>query len=435
MAQGRIAPQNAEERIVFFALAGSWVWYLFGAIYIAGPAVAGCLTLLYAWRAFSAPWQPPERRPGPIPPGVWVWILGMAGMLLALWLAHAIEQLGTGQTIKSTIGWMKGWALLALFPLAGACLAIRPAILLRAMGWLAAQTLALIPLLILAALVHLPNKLYVSPLQAVGGPGPEFFAVYLYTIDPSNGAVRWQFFAPWAPAAGMVGCLMFALAWFEEDRRFRWIGLICAVLICLMTRSRMALLFVLLFPPALWVLSRLARGWMMLGFALASMAFGLLADTMIALVQDSVAAFKGARADSTRVREALGRIAVNRWWEEAPVFGHGIVERGPHYVEFMPIGSHHTWFGLLFVKGLVGLVCLAVPLLWTFIEMVLLAQISALGRMGLAVFVILFFFSFGENLEILAYLFWPGLVLLGAAFAEAQRLATPAMAAPLRDAA
>lgn len=358
----------------------------------------------------------------------------MAGMLLALWVAHATEQLGTGQTVKSSIGWVKGWALLAIFPLVGACLAIRPALVIRAMSWLAVQTLVLIPVFVAAALLHLPNKLFVSPLQAVGGPGPEFFTLYLYTVDPSNGAVRWQFFAPWAPAAGMIGCLMFALCWFEEDRRFRWAGLVCAVLICLMTRSRMALLFVLIFPPALWVLSRLTRGWMLLGFALACMAFGLLADTVVAFVQDSIAAFKGARADSTRVREALGRIAVQLWWEEAPVFGHGIVVRGPHHVEFMPIGSHHTWFGLLYVKGLVGLVSLAVPLLWTFLETVLLAQVSALGRIGLSVFVILFFFSFGENLEILAYLFWPGMVLLGAAFAEAQRLGAPAVEAALAEA-
>ena len=56
------------------------------------------------------------------------------------------------------------------------------------------------------------------------------------------------------------------------------------------------------------------------------------------------------------------------------VFGHGIVERGSHLVEFMPIGSHHTWNGLLFIKGGVGMLALAVPLAWTFLEMLLKAQ-------------------------------------------------------------
>ncbi len=360
--------------------------------------------------------------------------MGMFGMLLALWMGHALERLGTAQTIKSTIGWVKGWALLAVFPLVGACLAIRPALVLRAMSWFAVHTLVLIPFLILAGLVHLPSRLFVSPLQAVGGPGPEFFSVYLYTVDPSNGALRWQFIAPWAPAAGMIGCLMFVMAFFEQGGRFRWIGLVTAVLICVMTKSRMALLFVVLFPPALWILSRLSRSWTMFAFSAASAAFGLLANTVITFIQDSVAAFRGARADSTRVREALGRIATTRWREEAPIWGHGIVERGPHHVEFMPIGSHHTWFGLLYVKGIVGFASLAIPLLWTFVEMVLLAQISSLGRMALGVTFILFFFSFGENLEILSYLFWPGLLVLGAAFAEAERLARPMVEAELRSA-
>ncbi|MEI7711542.1 MAG: hypothetical protein WCI94_08920 [Rhodospirillales bacterium] len=116
---------------------------------------------------------------------------------------------------------------------------------------------------------------------------------------------------------------------------------------------------------------------------------------------------------------ALGRIAVDRWWDEAPVWGHGVVVRGSHHVEFMPIGSHHTWYGLLYVKGAVGAFALALPIVWTIVEMLLLAQVSALGRIGLSVCLMLIFYSFGENLEILAYLAWPALLLLGCAFADA----------------
>ena len=44
---------------------------------------------------------------------------------------------------------------------------------------------------------------------------------------------------------------------------------------------------------------------------------------------------------------------------------------------------------------------------------------SALGRIALiSIILILFLYAFGENLEILAYLFWPALVVLGAAFKE-----------------
>ena len=223
--------------------------------------------------------------------------------------------------------------------------------------------------------------------------------------------------------------MLFVMALFERDRRFKIIGLVAAVAICLMTRSRMAQLFLVVYPPLVWSLSRLSRPWLLAMGAAVSAAGGLIADRLLAAVQDAVQAFRAARADSTRVREALGRIAIERWWEDAPVWGHGVVARGRHYVEFMPIGSHHTWYGLLYVKGAVGLVALLVPLVWTFIEMLLLAQVARLGRMGLALTLLLAFYSFGENLEILAYLIWPGLLLIGIALGRSVSRA-PA-AAPL----
>ena len=126
-------------------------------------------------------------------------------------------------------------------------------------------------------------------------------------------------------------------------------------------------------------------------------------------------AFRAARADSTRVREALARIAVDRWSTDAPVWGHGIVERGPHLVEFMPIGSHHSWYGLLFVKGIVGALALAIPLIYSLVELVWWSGRLVAARTGLAMVLLLLLYTFGENLEILAYLIWPALIVIGIA--------------------
>jgi ABC-type multidrug transport system fused ATPase/permease subunit len=419
MDPNRIAPENSEERLIFGAIAGAWGFYVIGSLYVVGPVLAMLLVGKIVWRHYIAPARP-ATVPKPVPAGVWVWIGGMTAMLIALLIAHAVNDLGAGQTLKSSIGWLKGWGLLALFPLAGATLRIRPALVVRAMYWFALQTLLITPVLVAAALVHLPQKLFVSPLQVIGGPGPEFFSIYLYLIDPSNGSLRWEFIAPWAPAAGMLGDMIFMFAWFEPVRRYRYLGLFVGVMMAFMTKSRMAMLFLVLFPPVLWTASRLTRPALLFVGAGVCTLVGIVANAVIAAVQDAIAAFKGARADSTRVREALGRIAVERWWNEAPVWGHGVVVRGSHHVEFMPIGSHHTWFGLLYVKGAVGALALAVPIVWTMIEMLLLAQVSAIGQLGLSVCLMLIFYSFGENLEILAYLAWPALVLLGCAFAEAR---------------
>jgi hypothetical protein len=217
----------------------------------------------------------------------------------------------------------------------------------------------------------------------------------------------------------MIGDMIFLLASFERNRRLRAAATIAAVLICLMTKSRMAILFLVVYPPLIWALSRVSRPALQAGAAVVSLVIGIVADQVMQLVENSISAFKGARASSSRVRGALGRLAMNRWREEAPYFGHGVVQRGTHYVEFMPIGSHHTWYGLLYVKGLVGVAALALPLMWTFFEMLLLSQSSLLGRVALSVVFMLVFYSAGENLEILAYLFWPALLVLGAAHREA----------------
>jgi hypothetical protein len=213
MVADRIAPANPEERLIFAALVGSWVFYLAGALYVVGPALAMLLVGKILWRHAIAPVRP-ALKPASVPAGVWVWTGGMAAMLLALLVAHVEYDLGAGQTLKSAIGWLKGWGLLALFPLAGACLRIRPQVIIRASSWFALQTLLVIPVLVAAAMVHLPQRLFVSPLQVVGGPGPEFFAVQLYLIDPADGSLRWEFIAPWAPAAGMVGNMIFVFACF-----------------------------------------------------------------------------------------------------------------------------------------------------------------------------------------------------------------------------
>jgi hypothetical protein len=323
MASHRIAPENPEEKLVFWALTGTWGFYVIGAVYVVGPVLAILLLCIWGWRSYTGDWATDMARKPVIPAGVVVWALGMLMMLSALIVAHIGYELGFGQTLKSAIGWLKGWAMFAIFPFAGACLRIRPQLIVRAGGWFCLQTLCLLPFLIFAGIAHLPSKLYISPLQIIGGPGPEFFAVYLYIVDPSDHSLRWQFIAPWAPAAGMIGNMLFVMAMHERIRFFKIIGLIAAVMMCVMTRSRMAQLFLVIYPPLVWSLSRLSKPWLIAVAAMLSAVGGILAGAILELVGNAVQAFRSARMDSTRVREALGRIAVERWRVDAPIWGRG----------------------------------------------------------------------------------------------------------------
>ena len=93
----------------------------------------------------------------------------------------------------------------------------------------------------------------------------------------------------------------------------------------LASKSRMGLvgLVACTFGPRMMPL--ILRGWAWHVTATLAASMAVLGTTLMALAQDAVAAFKGARADSTRVRETLQRIAKERWQNDAMWFGHGTV--------------------------------------------------------------------------------------------------------------
>ena len=179
------------EKIISWSIRLTWVFYLFGALYVVGPVLGWILGGLAALSLYLGPAIRPDlRATGPIPPVIWAWIIGMFAMLVVLWIGHLDWQLGLKQTIKSSIGWAKGWALMFLFPLAGAVLPVRREPIVRAYCVVAAMTLIALPIFLVAPYIGLPSTIFTSPLKVIGGPGPEYFTVYLYTLDPGTWAPR-----------------------------------------------------------------------------------------------------------------------------------------------------------------------------------------------------------------------------------------------------
>jgi hypothetical protein len=413
MAASAHHPQTPAERLIATSIVATWLLWLVGGLYIAGPVLGWTLAAMAFFQIYVG-----RKSASVITPVVWLWLGAMLAMLVILWVGHSTFALGTGQTVKSSIGWAKGWAMLGLFTLAGAVLDVRLEVVSRAACRMGLWTLALLPVFFAAPYLGLPEVLWVSPLQIVGGPGPEYFATTIYTLEPGVGTPRWQFFAPWSPAAGMVAVVYVFIAAQERSLAWRVIGIAAFLMMALMSQSRLALVALFAITPIVWMAARIYRGWILLPMALLILVAGLFGTELAAFADGLVNDFSAARADSSRVRAALGRIAVERWQNEAFWFGHGIVERGPHMVEYMPIGSHHSWYGLLFVKGLMGAVALAVPMAATLAVLAWRSRHGAIERLGFAMILVFAFYSFGENLEILAYLVWPALLLIGKALAN-----------------
>ncbi|MBY6116337.1 O-antigen ligase domain-containing protein [Mameliella alba] len=414
MTPDPVLPRNPAEGAIYKIIVLTWVFYLFGALYVVGPVLAWTMGGLAALSLYLGPAVREDlRATGGIPPIIWGWIIGMIVMLVALWAGHMDWALGTKKTIKSSIGWAKGWALLALFPLIGAVLPIRREVLVRAQCRLGMWTLILAPVLIAAPYIGMPEKIFTSPLKAIGGPGPEYFSVYFFTYDPASWTPRWQFYAPWSPFAALLGVVQVLFALEEKNRKWMMMGVAAGVLMVLASKSRMGLvgLVACTIGPRMMPLVFKVWAWMALSAMTATLS--VIGGWLGEKIEAFVAAFKGARADSTRVRETLQRIAHERWENEAVWFGHGTVHPGPHLVEYMPIGSHHTWYGLLFVKGLTGFFALLVPLVWQTLLALWDSARGPRGRLPLGIMMVIVLLSMGENLEIEVYLLWPALVVLG----------------------
>ena len=406
---------NSDEVIIARSISLTFVFYLIGALYLVAPIVGwGLAGVVIARWSLGEKLSHKNTR--------WLiilWCVSACLLEFSLVIGHIDFNLGFAKLIKSSIGWAKGWALLSIFVVLGYTLKLRYQVVCRAACIIGLLAILISPVLIAAYVLNLPDTLYVSPLQIFGGAGPEFFTVRLYEIDPFNGMPRWRFFAPWAPAVGFVANIYFMCAWFEKDLKWRVIGLMGNALMVILASSRMGLIVLIFAPIAVWGLSRLTRSWVIVATAVGLIIVALFFDPIYEFVSTSINDIKGARADSTRVRASLGNIALYRWESEAFWFGHGVVETGTHLVEFMPIGSHHNWYGLLFVKGFLGFISFLVPFVLTTIILFIKAQYQVSSRLALGMCLILGFFSLSENIEALAYMTWPAWLLIGLGIRDA----------------
>jgi hypothetical protein len=404
-------PKSTEEKLIWFGLILTYPFFAFGGLYVSGCVVGWLIFAVVLLRCYVDK----SVKSSIIPIIVWIWLVGSLFMLLALLIAHSNWDLGVAKTVKSSIGWAKGWALLPLFLFIGAFVDIKPTLLIRAVCIVSFHSLLFALLSIGVYFTGFQGDIFISPLKAIGGPGESFFTVSLFGLNPETGFGRWRFFAPWAPAAGFMACIFLIFCSQEKNNFWRYSGLLGSFIMCLLSQSRVGWAIYVALAPLCFLYRYFKNPLLLIILGLILPTFILLSEPLINWLSSGYADIKASRPDSTRVRQTLERLALQRWESEAPIWGHGIVEKGPKIVEGMPIGTHHSWYGLLFVKGIVGLLALAIPLIFTSIYLFwhsLKSQICYTAALMLVVFIC---YSFFENLEILSFIYWPALLWIGIA--------------------
>ena len=409
MTINNVNPTSTEEKLVWYGLTLTYPFFAIGGLYIMGSLIGWMIFAIVILRWFVNG----KDELAIIPSIVWLWIVGGLFMLLALLVAHSNWDLGLAKTIKSSIGWAKGWALLPLFFFLGAFVDIKPKLIIRAVCILSFHTLifAVISFILYKAGVN--GDLFVSPLQVIGGPGESFFKVSFFGFNPETGIGRWRFFTPWAPAAGFMACLFLIFSCQEKDTFWKITAILGSFLMCLLSQSRAGWsIYIALLPVCLFSNHFRNPVWLVI-FGIAIPVILLYGEPVYNWLNTTYLDLKASRPNSTRVRKTLEAIAWQRWESEAPIWGHGIVEKGPKIVEAMPIGSHHSWFGLLFVKGVVGFFALAIPLVYTSIYLLWHSLKSKICYHAALMLAVIICYSFFENLEILSFILWPALLWIG----------------------
>lgn len=411
MTTQSITPSSTEEKLVWLGLTLTYPLFAVGGLYVMGSVIGWMVFLVVLLRWYFEG----REKTSAIPLIVWVWVIGSLLMLVALIIGHANWDLGLGKTIKSSIGWAKGWALMPLFLFLGSFVDIKPKLVIRAVCKVSLHSLIFAAISLVLYFAGMHGDLFISPLKVIGGPGETFFTVSFFGINPETGAGRWRFFTPWAPAAGFMACLFLIFCSQETDKYWRNVGLLGSLVMCLLCQSRAGWVIYFALIPLCFIYQPIKNPRWLIVLGVGIPFIFLVGEPVFNLLMNSYEDIKAARPGSTRVRNTLEVIALQRWESEAPIWGHGIVENGPKIVERMPIGSHHTWFGLLFVKGIVGLLALAIPLFFTALYLIINSLNSRINYTATLMVIVFICYSFFENLEILSFLYWPALLWIGIA--------------------
>lgn len=219
---------------------------------------------------------------------------------------------------------------------------------------------------------------------------------FFLSDDDGFGVRRLILFFPWSTGLSMAGMTVMVVAWSERAFFWRWAGFLGGSTALVGSMSRAAVLAMAAsMAIVFWVrLSRVTQMVIILITLLAGITAIFSGFEPMETTSRMLAEVNGIREGSTDARNMI----YDKSWEgfqSSPIFGTGWL--GEDYSEYIPvpIGSHSSFYGLLYTGGVVGFGMFALAFLVTLI--VLISRLPATsGATGL--WVGLGMISYGESL-------------------------------------
>jgi hypothetical protein len=411
-------PENLPEKLVWYYIVGNYLIYFLGAQFILAPLMAWFLLGYLALSWWNQNEDTPESQQIHISLTSWVWI----GATILLAITHFVGSLEFGIETYVMLrdffnGWIRMWGLFAIFPLIG-YLDIRPQLIVRAVCIFCAQSLILVILFwIISFLNNGQGFTYISPLYKFGGQLNYYTIVIGNVIDITE--KRLYMIAPWAPALGLLASIYFFLATQEADKKWRYLGMIGSSALILSTFSRTAIVGVPIVYVFVQTISQIFQPWTQVIWGITSFMTSIFIDQINNFFQEFISGVKQYRSGSTRGRAELNQLAFNAWKDESPIWGHGsYFEHSSVLSGSRSFASDSTLYGILYNNGLMGALALVAIFVLAFFDLLSKTHKHPYAKASLAILSILLLFLNTENIQATAYLYWPGLVILGSVFKE-----------------
>jgi hypothetical protein len=411
-----------------FGLAGPQPARIVALYIVATPLLwaAGLLVpvggLLVIWLALRA---------GPrmlIAPLTVAWLLVGTAQAVSVVVNGVADERSTGFVVYRLFSsGVTGWVLLGLALTAGMQFRMASPVLVRAITVLGGYFLffGLIAFLLhsFTGLTELELPTPPALLLPAAVPAREFsFTMRVFSTEDMLGRdlPRLVLFYPWAVVLGFAGIAVFFISLLEPRLELRLLGAAGGLLAVVGSQGRAPILglFLLLLVNA--VLTRFDRRSLPLLGAAAMFTLALLVPfritpaEMVAWLYDWIAQL---RPGSSMARE-LGYALSIAGFLESPVLGKGWV--GPFVSSGipLPVGSHSSFYGVLYTGGLVTFLLFIVALSTTLVMLFRRARHGPVQRTALLVALGLALLSYGEGIYSFVLPCIPLLLLVGGALAD-----------------
>jgi hypothetical protein len=260
----------------------------------------------------------------------------------------------------SVIGWLFG----ALAIAAGSSWSLANSRIAKLTAYLGGYILLLAVVAVLARFAGFSElRTTMTPLGLLlpsGNAASFYTSLVIFQREDTLGeaTTRLILFFPWATALGLGGIGIALISTRVNNAKWCTIGFIGGLIGVVFSWSRLAIaamaliLVILLFLRLPRYLQIVAVGFCGLALYIATL-FGL---DPISIIDDVHDAADRARAGSSLARELI----YQKSWEgflASPIIGNGWIGESVHRVENLPIGSHSTFYGLLYTGGLITMGC------------------------------------------------------------------------------